>query len=170
MTRHASGDAVVVGDDLFAVLADELAAGAESTSGSATSATPAAPTCRAPIRGGPVPDAVWMRPGTVRLFDHEAEGAGGFEARSARTSTTAGGATPAEYRAAFDRVQEHLHAGNTYEVNLTYRDTITADLEPAEAYLRLRALNPAPYAGFLQHDVPDARGWLLSSTRSATRW
>jgi anthranilate/para-aminobenzoate synthase component I len=32
------------------------------------------------------------------------------------------------------------------------------------AYLQLRALNPAPYAGFLQHDVEGARGWLLSSS------
>ena len=32
------------------------------------------------------------------------------------------------------------------------------------AYLRLRELNPAPYAGFLQHDLPGARAWLLSSS------
>ena len=32
------------------------------------------------------------------------------------------------------------------------------------AYLNLRDLNPAPYAGFLQHDVDGARGWLLSSS------
>ena len=32
------------------------------------------------------------------------------------------------------------------------------------AYLRLRELNPAPYAGFLQHDVDGARAWLLSSS------
>ena len=74
------------------------------------------------------------------------------------------GTIPSSYATGFERVQEHLHAGNTYEVNLTYRDTISADLDPADAYLRLRALNPAPYAGFLQHDVPGARGWLLSSS------
>jgi para-aminobenzoate synthetase len=32
------------------------------------------------------------------------------------------------------------------------------------AYLRLRELNPAPYAGFLQHDVAGAEAWLLSSS------
>ncbi len=71
------------------------------------------------------------------------------------------------YAAAFDTVQEHLHAGNSYEVNLTHRLRIDSDLEPASAYLRLRSLNPAPYAGFLQHTVsgrPEASGWLLSSS------
>ena len=32
------------------------------------------------------------------------------------------------------------------------------------AYVRLRDLNPAPYSGFLQHDVDGARAWLLSSS------
>ena len=71
---------------------------------------------------------------------------------------------PEEYAAAFARVQEQLHAGNSYEVNLTYRVDTPSDLVPLDAYLRLRALNPAPYAGFLQHDVPGHRAWLLSSS------
>ncbi|MSY84143.1 MAG: hypothetical protein F2693_05390 [Actinobacteria bacterium] len=69
-----------------------------------------------------------------------------------------------EYRVAFERVQERLHAGDSYEVNLTHRVRVESGLEPAAAYLRLRRLNPAPYAGFLQHDVPGARAWLLSSS------
>ena len=71
---------------------------------------------------------------------------------------------PPHYAQAFARVQEHLHAGNSYEVNLTYRLAQESGLDPVAAYLRLRALNPAPYAGFLQHDVEGARGWLLSSS------
>ena len=71
---------------------------------------------------------------------------------------------PTLYAAAFARVQEHLHAGNTYEVNLTHRLRTQSDLDPVDAYLRLRDLNPAPYAGFLQHDVDGARAWLLSSS------
>jgi para-aminobenzoate synthetase len=61
-------------------------------------------------------------------------------------------------------VQEELRAGNSYEVNLTHRVETPAVLDPATAYRRLRVLNPAPYAGFVQHDVPGAKGWLLSSS------
>jgi para-aminobenzoate synthetase len=61
-------------------------------------------------------------------------------------------------------VQEQLRAGNSYEVNLTYRVDAESERDPVSAYLRLRELNPAPYAGFLQHDVPGARAWLLGSS------
>ena len=61
-------------------------------------------------------------------------------------------------------MQERLHAGDTYEVNLTLREEVRSGLDPVAAYLRLRSLNPAPYAGFLQHDVAGARAWLLSSS------
>jgi para-aminobenzoate synthetase len=71
---------------------------------------------------------------------------------------------PDDYRAAFARVQEHLHAGDSYEVNLTYRIARRCHLDPVAAYRHLRRLNPAPYAGFLQHDVPGHRAWLLSSS------
>ena len=57
----------------------------------------------------------------------------------------------AEYVGWFDRVQEQLRLGNSYEVNLTYRQSVESDLAPVPAYLRLRDLNPAPYAGYLQH-------------------
>ncbi len=68
------------------------------------------------------------------------------------------------YAAAFDTVQEHLHAGRSYEVNLTYRVATDAAAAPVEVYLGLRRRSPAPYAGFLQHDVAGARGWLLSAS------
>ena len=74
------------------------------------------------------------------------------------------GVAPEAYVAAFARVQEHLRAGNSYEVNLTYRLSAEADPDPVATYLRLRDLNPAPYAGCLQHDVEGHRAWLLSSS------
>jgi para-aminobenzoate synthetase len=166
VTRHAGGRAEVVGDDVFAALRAELAAGTPGDQwfgyfGYA---------CRAdlPARtGGPVPDAVWLRPRRVRLFDHAVDAPiGQIRHAAGRISRRFGpnGSPPGTYTAAFARVQQHLHAGNSYEVNLTHRDTIASARRPTDAYLRLRTLNPAPYAGFLQHDVPGARAWLLSSS------
>jgi para-aminobenzoate synthetase len=169
VTRHASGRAEVVGDDVFAVLGAELETGDPGDQWFGWFGYACRPDLPA-LTGGPVPDAVWLRPRRVRLFDHEVPEARtiGHESQpgsACRRRLVPNGETPPpDYTAAFDRVQEHLHAGNSYEVNLTYRDTISSDLDPVEAYLRLRALNPAPYAGFLQHDVPGARGWLLSSS------
>ena len=48
-------------------------------------------------------------------------------------------------------MQEQLRAGNTYEVNLTYRDDTGRADDPLATYLKLRATNPAPYAGLLRH-------------------
>jgi len=52
---------------------------------------------------------------------------------------------------AFEEVQRQLRLGNSYEVNLTYREEIESDVDPVTAYLRLRELNPAPYSAYLQH-------------------
>ena len=71
---------------------------------------------------------------------------------------------PSRYRDAFERVQRHLHAGDSYEVNLTFRHHSTSALDPLTVYRQLRVLNPAPYAAFLQHDLPGTRAWLLSSS------
>jgi para-aminobenzoate synthetase len=155
VTRHASGRAEVVGDDVFDVLARELEDGGQwfGYLGYA---------CRPDLPARPsvdVPDAVWMRPSRVRLVEHPAS----REYPVNRVTGPLDGPDPA-YLAAFARVQERLRAGDTYEVNLTHRLAVESGLDPLAAYLRLRELNPAPYAGFLQHDVPGARGWLLSSS------
>jgi len=162
VTRHADGRAEVVGDDPFAALEAEIAAGSASDQWfgyfgyAARHDLPASP-------DPDLPDAVWMRPSHIRFFDHDEE-----VPALASAPTSSAGRPPPEYRAAFDAVQEHLRAGNSYEVNLTHRIRVPSDVDPVRAYLRLRAVNPAPYAGFLQHDVelPDRRGraWLLSSS------
>ena len=157
VTRHRSGRAEVVGDDVFEVLAAELAAEPDGQWFGYLGYA-----CRPDLAahpGGPVPDAVWLRPRTVRMFEHDELPSAALVARSEPPAEV-----PRWYTEAFDRVQEELHAGNTYEANLTYRDAIASHLAPPEAYVRLRTLNPAPYAGFLQHDVDGARAWLLSSS------
>ena len=137
-----------------------------------------------PPAGGPAPPpapdpaGVGRGPGQRRgggpFFPHDRDGhnrhlLGDVPAGLGRFPRPAGetAPAPAAYRAGFAQVQEQLRAGNTYEVNLTYRQATQSAVDPVTAYLRLRELNPAPYAGFLQHDVrdvPDARAWLLSSS------
>jgi para-aminobenzoate synthetase len=168
--HHAGGTSVVVGDDIWAVLEESMGPG-EQWFGYLGAA------CRPdlPARPDPeLPDAVWMRPSSVRSFEHAAPSLRSPLQRGSRrllANATASnrqdrpvGRAPEAYAAAFARVQEQLRAGNSYEVNLTYRLSTEADPDPVATYLRLRELNPAPYAGCLQHDVDGHRAWLLSSS------
>lgn len=167
VVEHAGGVSTVVGDDVFAVLEDRIAAGEQWFGYLGYAARADLPATPDPT----LPDAVWMRPRAVRVFEHTA-GPSGDTPLERGVRHLEGVATPSEcrtsppssYAAAFATVQEHLHAGNSYEVNLTHRLSRTSDLDPVTAYLRLRELNPAPYSGFLQHDVAGARAWLLSSS------
>ena len=158
--RHASGRSEVVGTDVFAVLEAEIAAGPGDAlwvgylGYAARRDLPARP-------GAWQPDAVWLRvdPGNLVAAEPDEPGA------APPTTAETGPLVDEEwYAAAFDVVQEHLHAGRSYEVNLTYRVSTDAAPDPADAYLDLRRRSPAPYAGFLQHDVAGARGWLLSAS------
>lgn len=166
VTRHQDGRAVTVGDDVFDALEAELGRGdpADEWFGYlGYSARPDLPTRLDPSdrpHGAHLPDAVWMRPGHVRVFRQP----GGTHDAGVELGHGAAGPVPDQYAAAFARVQEHLHAGNTYETNLTHRLTTGSDVHPVQAYARLRELSPAPYAGFVQHDVVGARGWLLSAS------
>jgi para-aminobenzoate synthetase len=113
-----------------------------------------------PARPHPItPTAIWMRATHVEVFDHPLAG----PPRST-TPDPATVVTDPTYAKAFSAVQEELHAGNSYEVNLTYRQELGSDLDPVEAYVRLRELNPAPYAGYLQHGDPHHGDFRLLSS------
>ncbi|WP_243640465.1 anthranilate synthase component I family protein [Nocardioides jejuensis] len=168
VTRHVGDSSEVVGEDIFEVLEREIAEGPDDAQwvgyfGYA---------CRTDLPARPatgVPDAVWMRTTNLRTFDHEVDAAAGGAGKEAEpwwdwqagarderrqgrpASFPEPAVAPHEYVEAFADVQEALHAGLTYELNLTYRETVESDVDPVAAYLRLRALNPAPYAGYLQH-------------------
>ncbi len=176
VTRHASGRSESAPGDPFAVLEEELAAGPPDAQWFGYFGYAARPDLPAATGSG-LPDAVWMRARHVRLFHHPDDPDDPAAARSgAGTEPGEEPPVPPAYAAAFAEVTEQLHAGNSYEVNLTHRVRARSGLDPVAAYLRLRRLNPAPYAGFLQHDVPGARAWLLSSSPeryalvSADRW
>lgn len=168
--RHAGRRVDVVGSDIFEVLEAELAAGAPDDQWFGYLGYAARPDLFPAAPDPDLPDAVWMRtsPSHLRFFDHELAIGQKRQSESAYITPLVPNAIaqrpPVDYAEAFDRVQEQLRAGNSYEVNLTYRVETASDLDPLVAYLQLRAVNPAPYAGYLQHDIPGHRAWLLSSS------
>lgn len=122
------------------------------------------PDLPAQIDLGPVmPDAVWMHARNVQVIEHETS-----VGPAHRGLPPAELVIPDSYAEAFAAVQEHLHAGNSYEVNLTYRADFAADLPPVDAYLRLRELNPAPYAGFNSTRVTGCSARHPSGTQPST--
>ncbi|HET6652859.1 MAG TPA: anthranilate synthase component I family protein [Nocardioides sp.] len=146
--RHQGGRADVVGDDVFAVLGDQVARdqGDPDVSWVGYLGYACRPDLPARPAGG-LPDAVWMRVRAPLVVEH----APPTEDQGARRDDPSGDETPGWYADAFAAVQAELRRGNSYEVNLTYRERVLSATDPVSAYLRLRASNPAPYAGYLQH-------------------
>ncbi len=150
--RHTGEETVPAGDDIFAALEEHLGADADDPAVSWVGYLGYA--CRPDLPARPadgVPDAVWMRVEDAWVIEEEETP----DAGGAMTLTAAEESDPREappsYVAAYDEVQRQLRAGNSYEVNLTYRDALLSDRDPVATYLRLRELNPAPYSGYLQH-------------------
>lgn len=63
--------------------------------------------------------------------------------------------TRESYASAFREVQKYLRAGDCYQINLAQCFSAQAEGDALGAYLRLRALSPAPYAAYL--NFPQAR-------------
>ena len=171
VSRHAGGRSEVVGDDIWEVLRAHLRPGVTAVGYLGYACRTDLPA----VTGGDVPDAVLLlsRGGEAAEAESPAgRGSGhlsGVPTPDNRTFPRSAGEMPPPpppdwYATAFAEVQEALHAGDTYETNLTYRLGVDADIDPVEAFVRLSATNPAPYAGFLQHDVPGARAWLVGSS------
>jgi para-aminobenzoate synthetase component I len=57
--------------------------------------------------------------------------------------------TPEEYRKAVDRVRNYIAAGDVFQVNLSQRFEADLRIPPYDLYRRLRAVNPAPFASYL---------------------
>jgi para-aminobenzoate synthetase len=161
VVRHRSGRDEVVGTDVFAALEEEIARdeGDPAVHWVGCFGYASRPDLKARA-WGLGPDAIWMRCRNVQFFDHDAaevssdsfrDGRGGPPRRKAAPVPQPPRTAPRWYADAFARVQEELHAGNSYEVNLTYRDELGEATDPLGTYLRLRASNPAPYAGLLRH-------------------
>ena len=63
-----------------------------------------------------------------------------------------------EYLHAVEQVIEYIHAGDAFQVNLSQRLLFPAREDSLSLYLRLRQLNPAPFAGYLSCD-----DWTIAS-------
>ena len=159
VTLHRGGRDTVVGDVVFDCLERQVAADAGDPAVTwvgylGYACRPDLPARLTPAGApGRVPDAMWMRVRDPVVVEHGDLGA--EESRPRRhAAETPMWVTPRpgrEYVEAYEEVQRQLRAGNTYEVNLTYREAVVASVDPVAAYLRLRRSARAPYAGFLQH-------------------
>jgi para-aminobenzoate synthetase component 1 len=79
------------------------------------------------------------------------------EANSANLSKTSEAVltsnfTPEAYIGAVNRVREYIAAGDVFQVNLSQRFETELTVTPYELYRRLRQINPAPFAGYLNFD------------------
>ncbi|MCO7517985.1 aminodeoxychorismate synthase component I [Pseudomonas guariconensis] len=57
---------------------------------------------------------------------------------------------PEQYRAAFDKVQQYIQAGDCYQINLTQRFRAPCQGDPWRAYQALRKACPTPFSGYQQ--------------------
>jgi len=77
-------------------------------------------------------------------------GEDGFQpAQENREITLKSNFTPKEYIKAVNRVREYIAAGDVFQVNLSQRFEADLKIPPYELYKRLRAVNPAPFASYL---------------------
>ena len=106
----------------------------------------------------------------VLLFEHcahwsQLEVAQWLAAQASLDDTTAGIANitanigQQQFTQALDRIHDYIAAGDTYQVNYTYRLRFDAFGAPAALYARLRARQPVPYGALVM--LPDG-GALLS--------
>jgi para-aminobenzoate synthetase component 1 len=72
----------------------------------------------------------------------------------------------ASYARAFTRVQDHIRAGDCYQINLTQRFEARVQGDSWQAYERLRRTNPAPYSAYI--DLPFAQVLCSSPERFLT--
>jgi len=122
----------------------------------------------------PVPEAVWMAPASVLVFDHLTRRAallhagseserqavrrdviralqGGIPARRRGDFAPPEASMSGEqFRAAVKAAKQNIAAGDVYQLVLSICFSGECTLEPFEAYRALRLLNPSPYMYFIE--------------------
>ncbi len=86
---------------------------------------------------------------------------GNASQRSAGIARMRASVTEAEFTAAIARIQAYIEAGDTYQINYTYRMRFDAFGSLYALYRRLRARQPVPYGALVA--LPDGRALLSMS-------
>ena len=89
-----------------------------------------------------------------------AEAIAGLKRRLAKPAVAAGSAraevkveanfTQPSYEAAVETVKEHIRAGDVFQLVLSQRFQVRADIAPFDVYRALRVINPSPYMYYLR--------------------
>jgi len=89
----------------------------------------------------------------TELYSDGLQGDGPMRSAANRVSSVRGSLksnfTPEEYCGAVTRAKEYIAAGDIYQVNLSQRFTADLTVPPVQLYRRLREINPAPFASYL---------------------
>lgn len=99
----------------------------------------------------------------ARLQNTHGTGSANIHATNTASATTARHAfqlqapfkaniTAQDYRAAFERISDYIHAGDCYQVNFSQRFAAPYRGDPWQAYRKLRNIACAPFSGYLQTD------------------
>jgi anthranilate synthase component 1 len=65
---------------------------------------------------------------------------------------------PADYRAAVERAQQHIRAGDAFQIVVSQRFDAPTQADPLDIYRVLRATNPSPYMYLLRLPTPGGDG------------
>ena len=87
----------------------------------------------------------WVRERLAEPITTNQEPEAGFEGPPLSSTFTKEG-----YLAAVQRIKEYLSAGEIYQANLSQRFMLPFTRDPWPIYLRLRDVNPAPFAAYLE--------------------
>lgn len=75
-----------------------------------------------------------------------------FPEKKTKSEFASNFASKEDYKQAIERVRDYIKSGDIYQANLTQRFETTIEETPYELYGKLRSINPAPFASYLNLD------------------